>query len=489
MAAGNFDRIVRLGKDTLIYGLGSIVGRLLNFLLVPLYTNFLLREEYGIIANVYAYIAFAAVLYGCGMEGAYMRFIADKPGKKEIFSVPFLSLTGTSLVLSILLTLWSAPIAVLIGMSETEGTIITLAAWILFLDTMMLLPYAALRMERRPAAFAMTRVVNIVINVVFTLIFLAGLKWRAEGVLAANAVASGLTLVILMPVVKRNFSFSFEKPLFKELVAFGLPLIPAGLAGIAMQVVDRPIVKALAGDAMLGVYQANYRLGIFMMLVAGMFDYAWRPFFLNHAKDPDAKRLFSSVFTYLTGAMAGIFLLVAFFIGDLVRINFSGYYFIHPSYWEGLAIVPWILAAYIFVGAYTNFNVGVTLEKKTSYLPFITGVGALLNIGLNLVLIPRFGIQGAAASTFASYGVMATAMYVASQKFYYVTYEWKKILAIAISAAALYALFSHLDLTPFTWAGVGVKLLLLTAYSALLMLFGIARPSQFRRLVGTLTGR
>jgi len=160
----------------------------------------------------------------------------------------------------------------------------------------------------------------------------------------------------------------------------------AGLAGIAMQVVDRPIVKALTDDATLGIYQLNYRLGIFMMLIVGMFDYAWRPFFLTHANDPDAKPLFARVFTYFTIGMLTIFVLVSLFIDDAVRVTVFGKQFFPPAYWSGTAIVPWILLAYVFTGAYVVFMVGVYLEKKTQYLPLVSGIGAALNIGVNFLL-------------------------------------------------------------------------------------------------------
>jgi O-antigen/teichoic acid export membrane protein len=292
---------------------------------------------------------------------------------------------------------------------------------------------------------------------------------HAEGVFLANILASGLTFLAMIGMVIRRLTFKFPTGLYKEILKFGLPYIPAGLAGIAMQVIDRPIVKALTNDATLGIYQLNYRLGIFMMLIVGMFDYAWRPFFLNHAKDADAKQLFSKVFTYFVLGAMSIFLTISLFIEDLVRMKFFGKQFFPPVYWQGVEIVPWVLLAYVFTGAYVVFVVGVYLEKKTKYLPFISGAGALLNVGANFYLIPKIGILGAAFSTLLSYIVMAVGMYFASQRFYRVAYEWNKVLKIAGSAAFMFIVFRLLHLQPLDSLGILLKLALVIAFGAALL--------------------
>jgi O-antigen/teichoic acid export membrane protein len=292
---------------------------------------------------------------------------------------------------------------------------------------------------------------------------------HAEGVFLANLLASGLTFLAMIGMVLRRLTFRFPTDLYKEILKFGLPYIPAGLAGIAMQVIDRPIVKALTNDATLGIYQLNYRLGIFMMLIVGMFDYAWRPFFLNHAHDADAKPLFAKVFTYFVIGAMFIFLSISLFIEDIVRMKFFGKQFFPPVYWQGVEIVPWVLLAYVFTGAYVIFVVGVYLEKKTKYLPFITGAGALLNVGANFFLIPKIGILGAALSTLLSYIVMAVGMYFTSQRFYRVEYEWNKVLKIAGSAALMFIIFRLLHLPPLDSAGIFVKLLLVIAFGAALV--------------------
>lgn len=485
------DKILRLGKDAAIYGLSSIVGRFLNFLLVPFYTNFLLPSEYGIIANLYAYIAFAAVVYGYGMDSAYMRYVSSLEigDKQQNFSTPFLSLLGTSVLFTFLLHLFSSAVASFIDLDASQHELIRYAGWILCFDTLLIIPYASLRMSEQAKAFAGYRVLNIVINVIMNIVLIVGFGMKAEGVLLANLLASLVTLVLLLYRTRADLTLRFSKPLYRALLKFGLPYIPAGLSGIAIQVIDRPILKALTDDATVGIYQANYRLGILMMLVVGMFDYAWRPFFLNHSKDPDAKELFSKVFTYFLTLMLFVFLSVTLFVDDLIRIKMFGAYFFHPDYWGGVGIVPWILFGYIFTGVYVNFIVGVYLEKKTLYLPYVSGVGALVNVASNFLLIPTYGMMGAAYATVLSYLVMAVGIYFVSQRFYFVHYEWGKILRIGLTTAVLTGIYLMTNLGPASLGGVIIKTGICLSFVILIFSLKIVSLSTVSTALATLRGR
>jgi O-antigen/teichoic acid export membrane protein len=477
------EKVFRLGKETAIYGLSSIVGRFLNFLLVPFYTNYLTPDEYGVVSNIYAYVAFIFVVYGYGMDSAYMRFVStlEMGDKKQNFSTPFFSLVSTSILFSLVIYFSATPVASLIGGPDAQSGLIRYAAWILFFDTLSIVPFAYLRMENKAKMFAGLRILNIFINVVLTILLLVVLHMKMEAVFTANLLASALTFLVLLWFAFPQLTFRFSRPLYREFLRFGLPYIPAGLAGIAIQVIDRPIVRALTNDATLGVYQANYRLGVLMMLVVGMFDYAWRPFFLTHAKDADAKELFAKVFTYLVSLMMLVFVGVSLFIDDLVRVHLFGRYFIHPSYWGGLSIVPVVLLAYIFTGAYVNFVVGVYLEKKTKYLPFATGAGALVNVAANYVLIPRLGIMGAAIATLLSYIVMAIGIYFPSQRLYHVRYEWGRIARLSAAALIAFLAYSVLHPEPGSAYGIIVKFLICCAFVVLVLLLRVFDRSDLEQ--------
>ncbi len=232
---------------------------------------------------------------------------------------------------------------------------------------------------------------------------------------------------MLLPTIARHFIPRFSGRLYRELLRFGLPYIPAGLAAMMIQVVDRPILKVLTDDDTVGVYQANYRLGIFMMLMVSMFDYAWRPFFLTNASDPGAKRLFARVLTYFVLAMAAVFLALSFFLPDLIQWKIFGRHIIAPDYWGGIAIIPVVLLAYVFLGVYNNLMAGIYIEKKTNYLPAITMAGGITNVVANFALIPVMGMMGAAIATFLSYAIMAVVLYIVVQRIYPIEYEFGRL--------------------------------------------------------------
>jgi O-antigen/teichoic acid export membrane protein len=480
-----FEKLKRLGAETAIYGVSTIVGRFLTFLLVPFYTNVLpSTSDYGTVATVYAYIAFLNVIYGYGMESAYFRYASaiEIGDVEQNFSTPFVSLFLTSFIFSTFLHLFSAPVAELIGIGSGYAILVRYAAWILFFDAVCLIPFASLRLQNRAKLFAAIKILNIVSNILLNVVLLLKFRLGVEGIFISGFASSALTFFILLPVIRKQFRFDFHRDLFRHLLRFGLPLIPAALSGIAIQVIDRPILKALTNDSVVGIYQANYRLGIFMMLIVSMFDYAWRPFFLTSAKEENAREMFSRVMTYFLIGASFVFLFFSFFIGDIVRIHIFGHYFIKPEYWSGLSIVPIVLCAYIFTGMNTVLVAGVHIEKKTHILPYTTGAGAIVNVVCNYLLIPPLGMLGAAYATLFSYIVMAGSLYVIVQRFYHVPYEYRRIVTIAIVTAVLFELYSWLNLAGASVSSLFLKALLVLAFPILLLGSKFFEPSEITSL-------
>jgi O-antigen/teichoic acid export membrane protein len=318
-------------------------------------------------------------------------------------------------------------------------TLVRYAAAILLLDALALIPFAALRMEHKAKRFATIKILGILINVLANVWLLIGLDWGIEGVFVAGVISSAATLVLLVPTIVGRLGLVWKGGLYRELLRFGLPYVPSGMASMMIQVIDRPILESLKGAGAVGVYQANYRLGIFMMLLVSMYDFAWRPFFLSHASDPDARQLFARVMTYFVLLSSAVFLLLSFFLGDFVRLPiFFGTSLIAEPYWGGLGIVPVVLLAYLFLGIYNNLMAGVYIEKRTYLLPLVTGVGAVVNVVVNYLLIPSLDLMGAALATLASYSVMAALLYVLVQRFYRVPYEGTRLAKIAIASAGVY---------------------------------------------------
>ncbi len=443
-----FDKIRRLGTDTALYGISTILGRFLTFILTPIYTHVLITSDLGVVATVYAYIAFFNVVYGYGMEGAFMKYVStlEVGDRRQNFSVPFLSVGATSVLLSALILIFRAPLAVIAEVPASQSVIISCAGLILFFDALSIIPFASLRMQRKAKTFVAIRLAGITVNVVLNLLLVVVWKGGVEGIFFSGVISSAFSLGLLIPHVVSEFTLKLPEGLLPALLRFGLPSVPAGLASMMIQVINRPIMGAMAGTAVVGVFQANYRLGIFMMLLVSMFDFAWRPFFLSHAKDPEARPLFARVLTYYTLIAASIFLFLTLFIGDIVTLPiFAGRSLFARPYWGGLGIVPWILLGYLFLGVYNNLLPGIYIEKKTKYLPAVTFAGAAVNIVATILLIPPWGMMGAAFATFLAYFVMALGLYLVVRRFYPVPYEWGRLLKIAISAGLVVALYVLVD--------------------------------------------
>jgi O-antigen/teichoic acid export membrane protein len=450
-----------LSQETAIYGLSTVVGRFLNFLLVPFYVNVLRsRAEYGFAASLYAYLAFLSVVFPLGLEGAYFRYAARAEGKpaesdreRRLFSSPFwliasFALAGAAAIAALAPQLvgpaFSDPSGAVAGLRPTLVEILRSGAVILLFDALAVIPFAALRLEHRAWAFALVKVGNIVGALALNLLFLLRFRWGVAGIFRANAIVSAATFLVLLPLVGDKVGLAWDRGVLKKMLPFGLATVPAYLGAMMVQVIDRPIVQHLRGFAELGVYQANYRMGFAMMIFVSIFDYAWRPFFLRQyaTQGEEARPLFARVFTYTTLFLSLAFLALAFFLPWFVgvRLPVVRRSLLRPDYLSGVGVIPVILLAYVFQGFYTNFIAGLYIREKTSRLPLVTGAGALVNVAANFALVPRFGILGAAYATLVAYVVMAGVLYAFAQRVFPIPYEWGRVAKIFAVVGIAYAL-------------------------------------------------
>lgn len=441
------EKIKTLSKETLIYGTNTIVGRFLGFFLVPFYTNKFLPEEYGIIAIIYAYVAILNVFFSIGLESGYMKFAStlEVGNKKENFSNPFIILFLNSFILASILIIFPDSMAYLFQIDVKYSILIRYTALILFFDSIVLIQFAYLRLNNKAKTFAFIKITNIVVTVLMNVILISFFNMGIEAVFISNLIASVITFIMLIPVLIKNLSFKINSRLIKEVLMFSIPIIPAGIAANIVQTISRPILKYLTDDSIVGIYQASFRLGILMMLIVSMFEFAWRPFFLNNAKEPNAKEMFSKILTFFVIFTSFVFLTVSIFIEDIVTLQLPfGIYLIGKAYWDGLSIVPVILFAYLLYGIYINFMAGIYIEKKTKYLPIITGAGAVASIVFNFILIPEFSYMGAAIASLISYLIMMLGIYFVSQKYYHINYEYRKLGLIFLILGILTALYYFL---------------------------------------------
>lgn len=443
-----FDKLKELSKDTAIYGISTIVGRFLNFILVPFYTNIFAPSEYGVIQLIYAYIGILIIVYVYGLDSAFLKYAAfkDVGDEKDNFSTPFISIIITSVLLSAIIIFNADSIGSALRIPQNYFYLIYLAAGVIVTDAIGVIPFLKIRLERKAAKFSVIRIINICVNIVLNIYLIISLGWGIEAIIISNLAASTVSLILLMPTIISFFRPRFHFPLFKRLLKFGLPYLPGGLAVMAVQVIDVPILEKLTDLKTVGIYKANYKLGIFMMLFVNMFQYAWQPFFLQNAKDPRAKEMFSKVLSYFTLIGSLILVILSLFITDFAQIQIEGYSLIGSNYWSGLHIVPIILLAYLINGMYVIFSAGIYIEEKSIYVPVIAGSGAIVNIVANFILIPVLNITGAAIATLASYLVMAGGYYFVTQKFYKVKYELKILGKIFLAVILVGIIFYYLHL-------------------------------------------
>lgn len=483
-------KIASLASDTVVYGVSTVAGRFLTFLLTPLYTNYLTASEIGDVTAIYAMIAFVNILYSLGMEPAFMRFWDQTRAEenRRVFTVSFLSVG----IVGVLVTLTTVALAGTISSSpllnlDGEGAkMVAIAAIIPLIDALILIPFARLRMQRRAKKFALLRLLSVVVTVALNMLFVVSMGWRIEGVLWAGILGSTATLLFMLPalrdvVVVLKGARSGLTKLLKEMVRFGLPTVPASFSSIMVQVADRPIMLLLTSSAMLGMYQTNFRLAIPMMMFVTVFEYAWKPFYLNHRTDPDAKQMFARVLTYFTVVCGVVFLLTALLMPYVVQLPFIGGRFVNPAYWSGLTIVPVVLLAYYINGVFINMAAGFHIEKRTGYFPLATGVAAAVSVGATFLFVPEWGLMGAAWAKVAAYASSVIILGVIARRIYPVAYDWVRITVAIALAAGIYAGIillgesGNIDLV--------IRLLAAPLYVLLLVVFGVVRVGSFLKLL------
>jgi O-antigen/teichoic acid export membrane protein len=480
--------IKQLGKETAIYGISTIIGRFLNFLLVPFYTNVFSQKEYGIVTNIYAYMALLNIIYLYGMDSAYLKFASSEElgDEKESFSTAFNAVAISSLLFSFLFFLLRTGLSRQFVLEEGYTRIIFFTMGILFFDAISLVPFARLRFHNRALKFATIKSINIMINLGLNIILILKFKLGIEGVFLAGLGASFLTWLILLPDILKDLEVRVHKKLLLALLRFGIPFVPAGLASMITQVIDRPILLSLTNAATVGIYQANYKLGIFMMLFVSMFQYAWQPFFLKNAKRQEARVLFGKVLTAFLLIASAIFIILSLFIENAVKLSLFGKHLIGPDFWGGLFIVPIILLAYLFNGMYINFMAGIQIEKKTHFLPLVTGAGAAANVAANFLLIPRYGMLGAAYATLISYLIMAVSIYFISQRHYRIQYEYVKMTLIGTAMLVSFGGYMIAGRL-FPPRGILLKSIALIIYLILIFSFRLVDFKTIRRVFGAST--
>ncbi|MBN2237792.1 MAG: polysaccharide biosynthesis C-terminal domain-containing protein [Bacteroidales bacterium] len=455
----------KLLGQTAIYGLSSIGGRLLNYLLVPLYTYTLPASEYGTVTELYAYVAILFALLTYGMETTFFRFSEKESNKPLVYSTSLISLFASSLFFLVLFYLFRNSMSASMGYAQ-QVNYLTWFAFILFFDALTSIPFAGLRQEEKAVRFAVLKLVNIGINIGLNLFFVLyctavyanpndGLMYGFVSsffhpdqllgyIFLSNLIASAVTLVFLLPTYKYlKAGFDFE--LWKRMMKYTWPILVVSITGIIPVSLDKILFPHLfhdGQDAMtsLGVYGANAKIAVIMVLFIQTFRYAADPFFFGEANNQDAQKTYALVMKWFVIAGSFIFLGTMLFI-DLIQ------YFIGASYRTGLGVVPILLMANLLLGIYYNLSFWYKLTDKTIYGAWFSFIGAVVAVLANVLLIPSFGIYGAAWSVFLAYLVPTILSFFFGRKYFPIPYQVMKIVFYPVVAVTVYLFSFALNLS------------------------------------------
>lgn len=445
--------IKKLAGQTAIYGVSSILSRLLNFVfLTYFFTRFFQPKEFGVVSDMYAYAAFLMVLFTYRMETAFFRFGSQDKGLEKTFSTASIALIiSTSIYLTIFIGL-SQYFANVLEYSDHRDYVIWFAL-IIALDTLAAIPFAKLRLENRPIRFAVIKTLNILVNLLFIFIFFGvcpyliknGHEWikniyveenRIAYVFIANFLGSLTVIIMLLPAYFK-LKLKFDKDLFKKMFIYAMPLVVVGFAGVINQLVSIPMLKKLLpgtvdqNTAMMGIYAASIKLAILMSLFIQAFNYAAEPFFFRHAKRDDSTDVYAQVGQAFAMAGSVVFLGIMLYL-DLIQ------YFLGKDFRSGLGVVPILLVAFFFLGLYYNFSIWYKLKDRTIIGAYISVMGAVITLSLNFYLIPIIGYYGAAWAALACYGFMAMASYLTGRKYYPIPYPIVRMLGYMLLAIGAY---------------------------------------------------
>ena len=430
-------------SQTAIYGLSSVIGRLLNYLLVPLYTRYFLPAEYGVVTELYAYVAFLVIVLTYGLETAFFRFSKKNNDIKVVYSTALISLIVSSVIFVVLMFVCSSSIASWMGYAgHTEY--IEWFAIIIALDAVASISFARLREQERAIRFVFVRLVNIFINIGLNLYFIVYQEFGIEYIFITNLIASIVTLVLLFPEMI-NSSWRFDKVLWKKMMIYALPLLIAGLAGMTNETIDRILLKHLLPNteiaaSELGLYGAFYKLSIIMTLFIQTFRFAAEPFFFAQEKEGGSRKIYADVMKYFTIIMAVIFLGVTIFY-DIIKGFLGSEY--HDE--RGFLVVSILLLANLFLGIYYNLSIWYKLTEKTKYGAYLSVFGAIITLALNFMLIPIIGFVGSAWATLVCYFSMTVTSYYLGKRHFPIPYQVGRIGLYLLGMLGIYFLLNFLE--------------------------------------------
>ena len=420
-------KLTTIFKDTAIYGLSSIIGRFLNYLLVPLYTAQFSAASgaYGIITNIYAYVALAMVLLTFGMETTYFRFTNKTHTDSEtVYGTTLITVGSISLLFAVLVLLLLSPISQLMGYGDHPDYVGVMAVTIA-IDAFLCIPFAHLRQQRKALKFAALKLLNIMVSILLNLIYFYFMDGKDVGYVFYINLACTVMLAVCLITEYTGFRWRLDTKLLRTMLSYSWPILVLGIAGILNQTADKMlfpyIYKGSDMHAQLGIYGACSKIAMIMAMITQAFRFAYEPIVFAGVKDKDQREMYTKAMKYFI-----IFTLLAFLI-VVGYIDLLKYIIRNPDYWVGLKVVPIVMAAEIMMGIYFNLSFWYKIIDKTIWGAVFSGIGCAVLLLVNIIFVPKYGFMACAWGGFAGYGVAMLASYFVGQKYYPLNYPLKDI--------------------------------------------------------------
>jgi O-antigen/teichoic acid export membrane protein len=469
-------RLKQLAGQSFVYGLGGLIAKAVGIFLLPIYLAHVTRDQFGAVELIMAAITLMAVLLRLGLTAAMFRFAFDHPGtdmRKRTMQTAFVGTLGLStagVAVCAVLTLAVPAFAGILG--GVELTLIGLSG--LWVSMNFDIVTGVYRIERRPLAYVAYSILNLAITIVLSVILVVPLHLQAAGLLIGNFSGTYITYLLMLVAQRHTIGFRmFDRSLLMRMLRFSVPLMPAGMALWALNVADRFQVQSLDSQAELGSYSVAAKLALSVMLVIAAFQTAWPAFANSMPTEDETRDVYRLVLTYWSMAMGWAVVVISLAVPPYIHHSLP------HSVWDAAPVVPMLMLGSVMYGAYMILNAGVNRSKKTRMTPVVTGVSAAVNVGLNFLVIPLWGIRGAGASTVVGYMVLVYLGWRNAQRSYPVQYEWSRVIRVgAVTVAVLLA--SVLVVPPTGAEGLSIRIALGALFPLFLIGVGVLSRGELR---------
>jgi len=481
-----FQQITRVGKHSVVYGLGQLLQRLGSFFLIPIYTTHFTAADYGMQEVLTNTSSLLTILLGLGMvSGLYRSYFMypDEESRLNVIKTALVAFAVSSTVAGGLLLLAVRPLSRLLLPDPSHWPLMALTICFIMLGNIIAIPFAVLRARGLSTRFVLFSLAQFLVNVGATIILVVSARRGVRGSLEGNLLGQVAVLILFLPLLLAALKARFSRHDLKEMLTFGLPLVPALLASTSLMVSDRYFLRAFSTFDEIGVYGLGYKVGLVVqLLVVTPFTLSWGPVMWAVATKTYARQFYAKVMTYFSTVALYVALAVSVLSPEIVRLLSR-----REAYWRAWQVVPFVALSYVLYGLYFQGAVGINLKKETRFLPFVVGSAAAVNLVLNYLLIRPWGIMGAAASTVISYLLLVVLVFWVSQRLYPIAYEWGRLFRLALVAALIYLASLLVPNSP-TWLAVLLKLFLLLLFPLVLLAIRFFAPEELargRQLVST----